>query len=290
MNHFAKASLALVCVVLLAACGQSGNGPGTWLDRPLHGMQFELGPIILHAHASDADGVAAILFYVDNDLVAVMDVSTGQFGEAIYQWDPPAPGTYTIHAVGVDANSNRGSSSSVVITIYSTWEIGSPEPGPATQAVDTPRPSDTPIHHTPGPQPPGPTDTPTPTPSKTPTPTNTPTATSTPDLEGPTILLEAFDPEPMVGGSPSGCDGLRYGTHSLLLNDPADIWYVWANWFAGSQSGTVYYTTTNGYLWTGVYGPFNDNGITLYLIGRAIDNYDNGTPFGDSILITNCIG
>ncbi len=289
-NPVARASLALACILLLSACGQSGHGPSTWLDRPLHGMHFQLGPVILHAHASDADGISAIHFYVDGDVVAEMDVSAGQFGEAIYQWNPPAAGTYTIHAVGLDANANRGSSSSVVITV---GEVVPTRPGPETEAVDTPRPSDTPVQHTPGPGPQPPTSTPTPTPSKTSTPTDIPTVTSTPDNDGPEILVEAFDPiGNMVGGSPPGCDELRIGTHSLWLDDPGGIWSVWANWYTvpSSQTGTVYYSTSNGFTWTGVYGPFTSNGVTMYFNGRANDNYGNYTEFSGSKYITNCIG
>jgi hypothetical protein len=257
-------------------------------------MHFDLGPIILHSHASDSDGISAILFYVDSDVVAEMDVSAGQFGEAIFQWNPPAAGTYTIHAVGLDSSSNRGSSSSVVITV---GEIVSPEPGPETEEVDTPHPSDTPTPHTPGPGPPVPTDTPTPTPSMTSTPTDIPTVTSTPDNDGPTILMEEFKDinnnpiDFMVGGSPSGCGFYRIGIHYLLLNDPAGIWSVWANWTAGSQSDTTYYTTSNGYLWTGVYGPFTSNApYTLIFNGRANDNYGNYTEFSFSIPVHSCIG
>jgi hypothetical protein len=282
-----KVACLLTCAIFLASCGQSAQGPSTWLDRPLHGMHFDLGPIILHAHASDADGISRILFYVDSDLVADLEVSAAQLGEAIFHWNPPAAGTYTIHAVGVDALSNRGSSGSVVITV---GEIVSPEPGFATERVDAPQPSDTPTPSEP--QPPVSTSTPTPIPPNTPTPTNTPTATATPDNDGPDILVEAFDPVGnMVGGSPSGCDALRIGTHSLWLDDPAGIWSVWADWYTDppTLTGTVYYTTTNGIVWTGVYGPFSDNGIWLYFNGRANDNYGNYTEFSGSKYIINCI-
>ncbi len=312
MKPALKAAIGLTCAILLSSCGQSTQGPSTWLDRPLHGMHFPIEPIILHAHASDADGISGILFYVDGDLVAEMDVSAGQFGEAIYQWNPPAAGTYTIHAVGVDANSNRGSSGSAVITVGEiTLTALIPDTG-GDDAMQTPTddggaspfipptgPTNTPTS-VPTPMPARtstPTKTPMPTPTRTPTPTKTPTPTSTPDLEGPTILLETFLDQSstqtsyMVGGSPSGCDVKRIGTHSLLLNDPAGIWSVWADWYTvpPSQTGTVYYTTSNGYLWNGVYGPFAGNGFTLVISGRANDNYGNWTPISFSIPVVNCI-
>ncbi|MGD2252174.1 MAG: Ig-like domain-containing protein [Anaerolineales bacterium] len=289
-----KVTCILTCAIFLASCGQSAEGPSTWLDRPLHGMHFDLGPIILHAHASDADGISRILFYVDSDLVAELEVSAAQLGEAIFHWNPPAAGTYTIHAVGVDAFSNRGSSGSVVITV---GEIVSPEAGFATEEIDVPQPSNTPTPFETQLQPPVSTSTPAPPPPNTPTPTSIPTATPTPDLAGPSILMEAFRDteynqlEYMVGGSPSGCGLYRIGIHYLLLDDPAGIWSVWADWYTvpATQTGTVYYTTSNSYLWTGVYGPLTSHGITLYFNGRANDNFGNYTEFSFSIPVVNCI-
>ena len=64
---------------------------------------------------------------------------------------------------------------------------------------------------------------------------------------------------------------------------------MWADWYTGTQSGTVYYTTNDGYLYTGLYGPFSSNDTTLSFSGRANDNYGNWTPINFSITVTNCI-
>lgn len=44
-------------LLLLAAYGALGQGPQTWLDRPLVGSKHPPVPITILAHASDADGV-----------------------------------------------------------------------------------------------------------------------------------------------------------------------------------------------------------------------------------------
>ena len=64
-------SLMAVCVMSLVpvVCSASAPGPTTWLDRPLDGSSLPLpppsSPVIVQAHASDADGVATFEFFVD---------------------------------------------------------------------------------------------------------------------------------------------------------------------------------------------------------------------------------
>jgi hypothetical protein len=286
MKTAIRIAFAAFCVFLVSSCGQSSSGPYTWLDRPLDGMQFEIEPIIFQAHASDAEGVSAILFYVNGDLVGDVGLSGRQLEEAIFQWTPPAAGIYTVSAIGIDARSNRGSAATAVISVGGITIPEIPMIGTATPSI-TPTSTGTEVF------PPIITETPTPTrtptPTLTPTPTRTPTPTATPDTEGPVIYLNVFDPTDfMVGGSPSGCDDKRIGTSSLLMTDASGIWSVWADWVMGGQSGTVYYTTSNGYTFTGQYGPFPNQG-TLYFNGRANDIYGNWTPFSDSIDVNSCI-
>jgi hypothetical protein len=285
---FIKAAFALCCIVFIASCGQSAQGPGTWLDRPLHGMHFRIEPIILHAHASDANGISAIRFFVDGDMVSEVPLSGAQLEEAISQWTPPGAGIYSIHAEGIDALSRRGLSSSAVIAV---WEEIPEDAGIGPEElpqVDTPTPTSSaapPLAATDIPTP-----THTPTPSKTPIPTNTSTPTTPPDTAGPEILVENFVPVlDMVGGSPSGCDDRRTGTHNLWLDDPSGIWFVYADWSVGGQSGRVFYTTTNDITFAGQYGPFTGTG-TLSISGRAYDTIGNWTPFSFSKPVVSCIG
>jgi hypothetical protein len=290
MKPIIKALSLLVFATLLSSCGQSAPGPNTWLDRPLDGMHFAIEPIILHAHASDANGISAMLFYVDGELVADIPCSRAQLGEAIFRWNPTEAGTYTISAVGVDTLSRRGSTASAVITV---GEIAPLESllSPDTE-VDTPTPTPEPGIST---EPPGPAPTRTSTPTPIPPPTHTPTPTPTPDTTGPEILLEVFlgqDSTPityMVGGSPSGCDNNRILTHSIWLNDPAGIWSVWVDWTTDTQSGTVYYDTNNGYVFNGEFGPLSSSPSTLTANGRANDIYGNWTPISFSMPVVSCI-
>ncbi|MBU2611280.1 MAG: hypothetical protein KJ606_10110 [Chloroflexi bacterium] len=68
----------------LAACNlpASGLGPTAWLDRPLDGEAVPLAPLIIQAHASDADGVAIFEFFVFDGLLASVPASGGWLGEA----------------------------------------------------------------------------------------------------------------------------------------------------------------------------------------------------------------
>ena len=78
----------------LAACNLAtkGQGPTVWIDQPLEGDRVPLAPVIPQAHASDADGVAAIEFYASEALLGAVAVGGGRLGGAPIERNPPARG------------------------------------------------------------------------------------------------------------------------------------------------------------------------------------------------------
>lgn len=111
---------ALILVTLaLTACNMSSQaqGPTTWIDQPLDGVHVPLAPLTITAHASDADGVATIEFYVFESLLAAVPAGGGRLGEASIEWMPPEPGTYIIIARAIDNRGNLGTQANVQITV-----------------------------------------------------------------------------------------------------------------------------------------------------------------------------
>jgi hypothetical protein len=107
----------LVLTLALSACGAPGQGPMTWLDRPLDGSKHPLGPITIMAHASDADGVASFEFFIDQDPLLNASAAGGRLGEAAVEWTPTEPGIYTVGARATDSAGNVGSEAISVITV-----------------------------------------------------------------------------------------------------------------------------------------------------------------------------
>jgi hypothetical protein len=114
---FACCILVLALSLILAACGASSAGPMTWLDRPLDRSRLPLAPVTIQAHASDADGVASIQFFVDEDPLVTASAEGGRLGTAMVEWNPAEPGTYTISARGVDSQGNVGSEATSTVTV-----------------------------------------------------------------------------------------------------------------------------------------------------------------------------
>lgn len=109
--------VVLVLVLVLAACATQGQGPMAWLDQPLDGSSYPLGPITVQAHASDADGVASFEFYVDETSLVTASAGGGRLADATVEWNPTEPGTYTIRARAIDSQGNAGSYATSVVTV-----------------------------------------------------------------------------------------------------------------------------------------------------------------------------
>jgi len=145
---------AALVVSNLAACnlplpGQ-GPGPMTWIDRPLDGDHVPLAPVTIQAHASDAEGVATIEFYVGESLLEAVEVGGKRLGDAGLEWMPPAPGEYTILVRAADAQGNFGSSVSARIIVrdqpeaLGTSVLSLPTTATPTAAAGQANPSSTP--------------------------------------------------------------------------------------------------------------------------------------------------
>lgn len=125
---------AALAAAALSGCAPAEGGPRTWIDQPLAGQTFAVGPIALLAHAADADGLRAIEFSVDGEPVGQVAVEAERFGEASLEWRPPGPGTYTLEVVGLDSAGRRGSPASVTIVVAdaSLLALASPTSPPAS--------------------------------------------------------------------------------------------------------------------------------------------------------------
>jgi hypothetical protein len=94
--------------LLLNACKPSSAGPNTWIDQPLNGSQLPFASVIIHAHASDADGISHFEFFIGE--VKFTDVTAGgkNFEEANVEWQPLVPGEYTLIVRAIDKAGNTG--------------------------------------------------------------------------------------------------------------------------------------------------------------------------------------
>jgi len=133
-NHQHRLLLCtLLTVTALAGCSPQSGGPRVWLDQPLDGQTFPMGPVTLLAHAADLDGLQAIEFRIDGAPVGEVAVDAERFGEAGIEWLPPGPGTYSLEVAALDSIGARGSSARVTIIIAdaSLLAYGTPTPAPA---------------------------------------------------------------------------------------------------------------------------------------------------------------
>jgi hypothetical protein len=130
----APCAAVILAGMFLSACNLAlqSQGPRTWIDQPLDGAQLPLAPLTIQAHASGADGVEAIEFYVADGLVASVPAGGARLSEALIQWTPPAAGVYVISASAVDDRGNVGPKASVRVTVGDAAETPIP-PSPTPQ-------------------------------------------------------------------------------------------------------------------------------------------------------------
>jgi len=136
-----RCSVILLAILGLAACGAETQGPMTWLDRPLDGDKFSLEPLTIQAHASDADGVTRIEFFVGYNLLATVPGSGTRFSEAKAGWTPAVPGTYTIRARAVDIQGHVGPDAIAQITVGDVTPTSTVTVTPSPTLTLTPTPT-----------------------------------------------------------------------------------------------------------------------------------------------------
>ena len=113
-------ALAFFSGLALAGCGSQGAGPRTWIDWPLEeNNPVSVEPVLIMAHASDADGVGSMVFSVDGSQITETSVGGGRLESASFEWMPPGPGNYTLSVYGTDGSGARGAAASVVLAVGS---------------------------------------------------------------------------------------------------------------------------------------------------------------------------
>ncbi len=138
MLHSTLRSCGLVLAALtIVACEPMAQGPTAWLDRPLDGDTLPLEPVTIVAHASDADGVARIEFFVNETVLGLVPTSGGRLAEGQAGWTPPLPGTYQIRARAVDNAGNNGPDAIALITVGEA--IPTATPTVAAVPIEPPR-------------------------------------------------------------------------------------------------------------------------------------------------------
>lgn len=221
----------IIGVFLLAACtgganlpaSSSAETPVTWIDKPLPDSQYVLEPIELLVHANAPQGVAAVAFSVNGQLVEALPISGGSkpFVTLPHSWTPSATGEYTLSFTAKDVSGNWGAASDVTIQVVSRLadpleganvavdeapsQAAPTSPLPATSTSLPPTPTFTPTNVPPNAAIPATITSPPPTPTFTatsvpPTPTFTPipppptTPPPPPDTERPVIIELEWSP------------------------------------------------------------------------------------------------
>jgi hypothetical protein len=128
--------LAVITLVGCTLPSGGGAGPKVWIDRPLDGSSVPLAPLILQAHAADADGITKIEFLVFDSLIGGVPTGGTRLEQASIEWMPPGPGVYTLNVRAMDkqGNTNAGGLASVQVTVSG----GTPTPAAALTTTPTP--------------------------------------------------------------------------------------------------------------------------------------------------------
>jgi hypothetical protein len=258
--------------LVAAACGESTQGPSTWLDRPLDGDKVPLEPLTIQAHASDADGVARFEFFVGDALLATIPGSGGRFNEAKAGWAPSTAGTYTVRARAIDGKGNIGPEAISRITVGElaqtpTTPTGTPTYTPTRTAEPTPP---TPTGTA---KPPTPTYTPTGT-AKPPTPTFTPTPTGTPTMPPPPPPTEAPPPPSADIQFWADNDNIQAGSCTTVRWHVANVKAYWVDGNPGAGDNGSFQTCpcqeeTHTLHVVGADGSEQDFPLTIHISGEC---------------------
>lgn len=161
--------LAMMCMALVSACAVkptaepvAAGEARAWIDAPLEGSVLPLGEIQVIVHGSDPQGVGAIEFSINGEMVHTEPIadSVQHLQAMIYAWRPAASGRYEIgvRVQGVSGEWSQPAEADVLVL--------SEEELTATRTTPTPDATATP------------TMTVTPTATATITPTSTPAGTT----------------------------------------------------------------------------------------------------------------
>ncbi|GEM_PF-6442753 len=152
-----KAWLKFVCCLalvslLLGACnlgvseiGQgsasSSGGAVAWLDQPASDATLPLAPFPLKAHATKpGGGITAIVFFVNDVPVGTVNTSANDtLVNAEFNWNPVAPGWYTIQAHALSGGGTARSGVARLCIVSSSADANAC--GVAPQVSETPSPT-----------------------------------------------------------------------------------------------------------------------------------------------------
>jgi len=209
----------ILALVTLSACSNSTLGPTTWIDQPLVGTHAPLATLTIMAHASDADGVATIEFFLSEELLAAVGAGGGRLGQASVEWAPPGPGVYNIVARAIDTPGNYGPPASVLITVG-----GLPATAPLTPALAQVLTS-----------PPAPVSTSSPTPAP-----SGPSLTLVQNANcraGPGTAYEAL--EVILNGLTVPIEGRNHDSNWFWVAEPDGSGHCWISAVAGQVHGDL---------------------------------------------------
>jgi hypothetical protein len=111
----------------------SAVGPRAWIDAPLDGMRLPLEPYEIVFHITDPVSVAQGELSINGAVQAVLPNPDPSQNLATlrYEWDPQAPGKYTIRARGQNGSGEWSDYAQVIV------EIGSPTITPTATMTAT---------------------------------------------------------------------------------------------------------------------------------------------------------
>jgi len=142
MNPRTLATTTLLLASLsLAGCQTTGQGPTTWLDRPLDGQHFPQAALTIQAHASDDNGVSKVQFFVAGALLAEAPGGGQRLSNAQVDWMPPGPGTYVLSARAIDSQGNYGPSAQARIVVGGAAATSTPTPYSKPATAVPPKPA-----------------------------------------------------------------------------------------------------------------------------------------------------
>lgn len=120
------------------------DAPLAWIDAPLDGTQFPLGPIEIITHASAPDEVALIQLQVNQQIMTEKspDEVTDGLALANFVWTPTEPGEYLLTVAAREADGVWGPYASAVIQV---GEIPQPQSETTPTIIVTETPTVTPV-------------------------------------------------------------------------------------------------------------------------------------------------
>ena len=152
MQRFSRYFLFNLLFLALAACSlptarltSTSAGPESWIDKPLDGSHFPLGPIEIVAHGADLGGVSRMEFSINGSLAAALSVEDASRPMATFvqTWTPPQPGNYSLQVRTQNTAGGWGRPAQATFTVdgelpEAAEESLPPEPAGEVQLTPTP--------------------------------------------------------------------------------------------------------------------------------------------------------